>query len=304
MAKKTPSDTYPIKLTQLQRESVLRCTDLTTTLKRKLRNAGKGTQVVDVTRGELDRLEEEVSYAASYVRHPHKGRLVAVLRKVDDLIFRDYEALFNQEASRLGETTPNHGGSLYQFKITLRSIKPPIWRRIQIPDCTLANLHEYIQGAFGWDDDHMHKFVLTSEYYGPPPSDEFGVDEDMLGEAEVRISSLIPASCRRSRWIYEYDFGDGWQHEIVFEGFPPTRSEVEYPICVEGKRACPPEDCGGPWDYADYVNAISDPKHNRHEELLEWGGPFDPEAFDAEEATKAMRGVEGDFSNGTDDWSD
>ena len=82
-----------------------------------------------------------------------------------------------------------------------------------------------------------------------------------------------------------------WRHEVLFEGFPPSNPKVKYALCLEGERACPPEDCGGPWGYADYLAAIADPKHEQHEEMLEWRGPFDPEAFDAKKATKEMRKV-------------
>ena len=292
MAKKTPSETFPLQLTELQRKSLIHCTRLKSRLKEKLENVGEGTQVVNVTQKELDQLEEEVSYAASYVRHPHKGRLVAVLRKVEELITEAGVNTSDEGEAKTSMTPPKEGDVVCQFKITLLDIKPPIWRRIQIPDCTLADLHDYIQGAFGWDDYHMHQFEISGECYGPSSSEEFGFAEGMFDEAEVHISDLIPMPGRRTRWIYEYDFGDGWRHEILFEGFLPADPEVEYPICVGGKRACPPEGCGGPWGYDEYVNAVTDPKPERHEELLEWGGPLDPEAFNAEEATKAMRGGE------------
>jgi hypothetical protein len=97
----------------------------------------------------------------------------------------------------------------------------------------------------------------------------FGLE--MIDETGVALSKLIPKSGRKSRWIYEYDFGDGLQHEVLFEGFVTVDPKVKYPICVEGARACPPEDCGGPWGYADYLAAIAHPQHERHEELLECG---------------------------------
>jgi hypothetical protein len=126
------------------------------------------------------------------------------------------------------------------------------------------------------------------QYSEPAPDgDDFGLDfEDETG---VFLSELPPKSGRKSRWIYEYDFGDGWRHEILFEGFAQIDPKAKYPLCLEGERACPPEDCGGPWGYADYRAAIADPRHEQHEEILEWGGPFDPEAFDAKKTTKAMR---------------
>jgi hypothetical protein len=179
-------------------------------------------------------------------------------------------------------------GTVFQFKITLLNIKPAIWRRIQIPDCTLTDFHEYIQAAFGWQNCHLHQFDIDGEQYSQPApdGDDFGME--FKDEAGVLLSKLIPKSGRKSRWIYEYDFGDGWRHEVLFEGFPPHDPKAKYPLCVEGERACPPEDCGGPWGYAEYLVAIADPQHEEHEAMLEWRGPFDPEAFDAKQATRAM----------------
>jgi len=114
---------------------------------------------------------------------------------------------------------------------------------------------------------------------------------DFEDETDVLLSKLLPKSAKRCRWIYEYDFGDGWRHEVLFEGFPPIEPKMKYPLCLEGERACPPEDCGGTPGYCDYLDAIADPEHEQHNEMLEWRGTFDPEAFDAKKATKEMRKV-------------
>jgi hypothetical protein len=180
-------------------------------------------------------------------------------------------------------------GVLFQFKITLLDIKPAIWRRIQIRDCTLGDLHEHIQTAMGWWNYHLHQFNIDGEQYGPPSPDDFGME--MIDEDGVQLSGLLPKSGKKTRWNYEYDFGDGWRHEVVFEGYPPADPKAKYPLCVEGERACPPEDCGGPWGYADYLAAIADPNHEQHDEMMEWRGPFDPSVFDAKKATKEMRKV-------------
>ena len=180
-------------------------------------------------------------------------------------------------------------GVLFQFKITLLDIKPAIWRRIQIRDCTLGDLHEHIQTAMGWWNYHLHQFNIDGEQYGPPSPDDFGME--MIDEDGVQLSGLLPKSGKKTRWNYEYDFGDGWRHEVVFEGSPPADPKAKYPLCVEGERACPPEDCGGPWGYADYLAAIADPNHEQHDEMMEWRGPFDPSVFDAKKATKEMRKV-------------
>ena len=286
-----PDETYPLKLTRQQRESMIHATRLKNKLKERLKEAGEGTQVVGVTRKELDHLNDELGQAALFAPGPDKKRIVAVLHRVTDLLAEVQAAPSSEETPKTRKTAPKKGDLLYQFKVTLLDIKPAIWRRIQVPDCTLADLHEYIQAAFGWWNYHMHQFDIDGERYGPPAPDDLDFGLEMIDETDVHLSKLIPKSGRKSRWIYEYDFGDGWRHEVLFEGFPPVDPKAKYPLCVDGERACPPEDCGGPWGYADYLAALADPRHERHEELLEWRGPFDPEAFDAKQATKEMRKV-------------
>ena len=178
---------------------------------------------------------------------------------------------------------------LCQFKITLADIKPPIWRRILVRDCTLADFHDHIQAGFGWWNYHMHQFEIDGERYGPSSPGDFDFGMEMIDESGVLLSQLLPKSGKRAKWVYEYDFGDGWRHKIVFEGYLPIDKKVKYPLCVEGERACPPEDVGGPWGFVEYLEAMADPDHERHEELLEWRGPFDADAFDAKKTTKEMR---------------
>ena len=203
----------------------------------------------------------------------------------------EHAEVFGLDAPKTRKRRPTKSDLLFQFKITLLDIKPAIWRRIQVPDCTLADLHEYIQAAFGWENYHLHQFEIDGVQYSQPAPDGDDFDMDFEDETDVLLSKLLPKSAKRTRWIYEYDFGDGWRHEVLFEGFPPSDPKAKYPLCLEGERACPPEDCGGPWGYADYLAAIADPEHEQHEEMLEWRGPFDPEAFDAKRATKEMRKV-------------
>lgn len=286
---KKPGETYPLKLTQQQRESMIHCTRIKNKLRERLKEAGEGTQIVGVTRKELDHLNDELGQAAIYAPSPYKKRLVAVLHQVAELFAEDRVGLFGEKTPKTRKTAPKKGDILYQFKITLLDIKPAIWRRIQVPDCTLVALHEYIQAAFGWWNYHLHQFDIDGERYSQPAQDGDDFDMDFEDETDVLLSKLIPKSGRPSRWIYEYDFGDGWRHEVLFEGFPPIDSKTKYPLCLEGERACPPEDVGGPWGYTEYLAAIRNPKHEQHEEMLEWRGPFDPEAFNATKATRKMR---------------
>jgi len=160
---------------------------------------------------------------------------------------------------------------LYQFKITLLDSQPPIWRRVQVRNGTLEKLHERIQTAMGWTNSHLYQFEINGERYGDPQLIDVPSDDYYCVDATVtKISDILPESGERFQFKYEYDFGDSWHHEIVFEGCLPTSKDIRYPVCIEGERACPPEDVGGVRGYAEYLEAIGDPKHERHEELLEW----------------------------------
>jgi hypothetical protein len=173
---------------------------------------------------------------------------------------------------------------VYQLKITLKNIRPPIWRRVQVKDCTLGALHNIIQTCMGWDGYHLHAFEIGGEQYGEPDPDGM---MDIRNEARVRLSRFAGQGVKK--FTYTYDFGDGWDHTIQIEKILPVEAGVRYPRCTAGKRACPPEDCGGPWGYADFVEAILDPEHEEHEELLEWvGGEFDPEEFSVEEVNEML----------------
>lgn len=179
---------------------------------------------------------------------------------------------------------------LYQFKITLNGTKPPIWRRIQVKNCTLDKLHEHIQAAMGWTNSHLHLFEIDKERYGDPELlDDGFADFECIDSTLTKIGDIVPKDGARFGFQYEYDFGDSWEHKVLFEGCARVESGRRYALCVAGARDCPPEDVGGVWGYAEYLEAIADPKHERHEEMLEWGGPFDPDEFDAGEATKRMR---------------
>lgn len=189
------------------------------------------------------------------------------------------------------EEPPIAISEVYQFKITLLESSPPIWRRIQVTDGTLDQLHEQIQTAMGWTNSHLNHFRIDGKLYGDPMLMEENFEE--LGYADstkVRLSEILPAKGGRFRFEYEYDFGDGWMHEILFEGRVPAEAGKKYPICLDGARACPPEDVGGVWSYQEFLAAISDPKHKMHEEMQEWiGRKFDPEAFNPLGATRRMK---------------
>lgn len=184
------------------------------------------------------------------------------------------------------------GGAVYQLKIMLNDIRPPIWRRVQTRDWTLAKLHDLIQISMGWFNSHLHLFKIGEDHYGDRgqwPKDY--LDElEKLDERKLKLSQLAEQGVKR--FHYEYDMGDGWRHTIIVEKTVSVEAGVKYPRCVGGERACPPEDCGGPWGYGAFVEAVSNPKHKQHEELLEWvGGEFDPEMFDVEAVNKELQAI-------------
>lgn len=173
--------------------------------------------------------------------------------------------------------------SIYQLKVTLKDSHPGIWRRIQVADnVLLSHLHGILQLVMGWTNSHLHWFKVDGRIYAEPSTDyEFEVTDERV----VRLNQIAPAV--KNRFIYEYDFGDSWEHEVMVEKILPPEKDVRYPRCLDGARACPPEDVGGVWGYADFVKAIRNTRHPEHDEMLEWvGGEFDPEAFD-------VRGVNG-----------
>jgi len=181
-------------------------------------------------------------------------------------------------------------GMVYQLKITLMDFEPVIWRRVQVKGgIRLRKLHSIIQAVMGWEDYHLHKFEIGGiEYSVPFPGDMF--DMEMEDERRVTLGRLAPEE--GDRFLYEYDFGDSWEHEILVEKILPPDPKVRYPICLEGERACPPEDVGGVWGYEEFLEAIKNPDHSEHEDYLEWVGErFDPEEFDLEKTNKELRSV-------------
>ncbi|GAB5516637.1 IS1096 element passenger TnpR family protein [Rhodopirellula baltica] len=178
---------------------------------------------------------------------------------------------------------------IYVIKITLSGSKPPIWRRIETGDVSLAKLHELIQAAMGWTNSHLHQFVIGEAHYVDPRGLEHGMMDWAQSYSGITIAKLVAIHGAKLKMQYDYDFGDGWTHNIVLEKIVAPKRNVTYPCCTAGKNACPPEDVGGIWGYYEYLEAISNPKHPEHEEYMEWSGPFDATEFDYAETTHLMQ---------------
>ena len=163
-----------------------------------------------------------------------------------------------------------------QLKVTLVGIEPPIWRRVLVDgSVSLADLHEILQIAVGWEQIHSHAFEIGGKRYVDIEEDDPEADE--FDEQDAVIERVF-AAAREGR--YEYDFGDDWQHHVLVEDTFTVPVELALAVCLGGERSCPPEDCGGSYGYANLLEAISDPGHEEFDEYIEWvGKDFDPEEF-------------------------
>ena len=165
----------------------------------------------------------------------------------------------------------------FDIVVSLVNTEPVVWRRLLLPrNITLPKVHEALQIAIGWENYHLHCFVVDKQRFGPVDPD---FDDVMIDERRKRLDSILNESNDRIR--YEYDFGDGWEHLIVLKDVFDVESGYPLPICIDGEGACPPEDVGGPHGYIEFLEAIRNKTHPRHDELVTWiGGEFDASFFD------------------------
>ena len=164
-------------------------------------------------------------------------------------------------------------GFICTMKVTLRDVKPAVWRRIAVPDrITLHRLHKVLQDGMGWTNSHLHAFTTGEHTFSVPDPD---TPEGEIDERKHLLRELI-----------EYDFGDDWLHDVVIESVGAPEPDVTYPLCLDGRGACPPEDCGGPGGYEALLAALKHPESN--EELYAWAGGWKPKPFDVEAANKRL----------------
>lgn len=174
---------------------------------------------------------------------------------------------------------------IFHLLVTLSDVAPPVWRRVQVPGgYTLDRVHRVIQHAMGWQDCHLHSFEINGAQYGEPDPDGELLLRD---ELEIRLDAVV---AKGARFRYTYDFGDWWEHDVVVEDIGPPEPDVRYPLCSDGASACPPEDVGGAFGYAEFLAAVADPADPRHAEMVATVGTrFDPAAFDAGRVTTLLR---------------
>lgn len=176
-----------------------------------------------------------------------------------------------------------------QFKVALDHIKPVIWRRIIVPfDYSFWDLHCAIQDSMGWDNNHLFSFELTDPVtnniveIGPPGEEFMEFSSDVLPDHKEKISSYFNESNKNAS--YEYDYGDSWRHSVKYEKTVVVKAGEKYPVCIAGKRACPPEDIGGIGGYYDLLSFLKNKKGNGRKEMIDWlGYEFDPEYFNPDD---------------------
>lgn len=177
------------------------------------------------------------------------------------------------------EITPTK--KFYQLKVSLKDVSPSIWRQLLVAsDTTLLHLHFIIQAAMGWENSHLFAFRIRGAEYTVPADEDLG----SRNAGQFTLADVVTKS--GTQFSYLYDFGDSWDHLIQVEMIKPA-SDTPVPVCLKGKRACPPEDCGGVWGYMQLLNTLKNPKDADYESLIEWlGDGFNPEAFDLKETNE------------------
>ncbi|MEQ8766163.1 MAG: plasmid pRiA4b ORF-3 family protein [Planctomycetota bacterium] len=270
------SPKYGCQLTDAQRKVLA---DLRPDLAERLKLEERGGRKILLTREELTSIRD---MARARMTQAASGMIRNSLRHLADAAERTLE-----DSQGIGAIP--RGRRIYQFRVSLETPKRIIWRRFQTRSCSLDRLHAYIQTAMGWTNSHLHEFWISEEQYGDPML--LDVAEPFTGHdsLETKIEAIVPEDGSRFRFAYHYDFGDDWRHEVLFEGCLGAEAGQRYPICLEGEYACPPEDVGGVQSYERYLEALADRDHPEHRYFYDWRGRFDPNAFDAEATTKAMR---------------
>jgi len=181
-------------------------------------------------------------------------------------------------------TGPAKERRIYQFRVELPPISPAIWRRIRVwEDYTLGQLHRVLQVTMGWENYHLYEFRIDGDMYRDPHPEN---EREILNAKAAKLRGVLGGA--GTEFEYLYDFGDGWRHNIVLESIVSPEPGELCPRCVGGERSCPPEDVGGPYGYEEYLHAMANPKHGRHKEMMEWRGPFDPEAFSIEKVNETL----------------
>jgi hypothetical protein len=175
-----------------------------------------------------------------------------------------------------------------RLRIHLNEVDPVVWRRLLVPGkVRLAKLGQMLLAAMGWNNSHLHAFRVGDTSYGMQDDDDDDFPDDEIDEQSVTV---LQALREHQTFTFDYDFGDGWEHDVVIEELIHSDTGLKFAVCLDGERACPPDDVGGPGGYVNFLEAIADDDHEEHDDFLEWvGGSFDPAEFDVANANALLQ---------------
>jgi hypothetical protein len=218
-----------LELSEAQRRTVLKYADLPAQLANALSARGAEERATPLTLDDLDELLDRLEMAVYRAKGNERQKVLRVVQKVAGLLGSE---IVPSHVS--GRRTSKKASTIFQIKMTLKGIDPPIWRRIHTPDCTLEELHEIIQVTMGWGFEHLYRFTVGAVDYADPAMTS---DEEVEDACGTRLSAVLPTENRRPRFSYEYDFGDEWIHQLIVEERLLPEAGVKYPMCVGGQRA-------------------------------------------------------------------
>lgn len=299
-----------VHLTALQRQSVEKVGTLLPAVRGKLWRCDTGRRPVVLTAAEFDDLDRQIAAALPRARTPHRQRLAAVQAQLArlrgptpvpapaspaaDSVDVDETAadghaedhLPNSIEDTTAEERPEKPdaplrGRVFQFRVELVGVDPPVWRRFWTEDCDLGTFHHYLRGVMGWTaDTEPHRLTVGGVAYGQRVHGGLVVDLPLADEAGLYLGDVFPAGAAGLTAEYEYDTSVGWRHAVVLEGHPAWAFDVDYPVCLAGAGACPPEGAGGAERYQRFLRGEGDlPPHCLADHARAYG-PFDPAAFE------------------------
>ncbi len=278
-----PTNEYTCKaiLSKAQRSTILEL-EISDEIRELLTVDATGPRTFDFTPEELASICHALADPLLEAQGKHRNQLLKAAEKVAQALT---EGLTTRKKRRRLSTKPK---TAFQIKVTLKEIKPVVWRRFQVLDCTLPELHEVIQAVMGWQNCHLYSFQAGDDTYCDPAMCQ---DMELADGRRIKLSYL--AKQGHERLEYVYDFGDHWQHLIEIESVFQPEAGVTFPVCLEGAGTSPPEDVGGSMGYEEFLRIINDPEDEEHQHYLEWcGGWFDPEAFDLELVNRVLGKME------------
>ena len=231
-----------------------------------------------------DKIYPRVLHVCSAIRKQTEKRLTENGR-----VDRDVTKSLGRAAKQAKSPKEERREVAYQIRVVLLRTAPPIWRRFVVPSSvTLHRLHLILQDVMGWTNSHLYRFQVGEQEYGEPdPDNEFN-ELNFKNSRRTKLGELVTE--KGSAFLYEYDFGDGWDHVLSVEEILERKPGMRYAACLAGERACPPEDCGGSYGYAELLEIIKDSNHEDHQDMMTWlGGGFEPNRFDIEIVNLKLR---------------